>query len=229
MGPPTPSTRSVQPMSWGATSCTLRAKNSRPSFTSALEELVVVARLGRRLEQLPGSAVEIGEVDASLARVLDDALGELYGVVEDLDAACVADTHLAEDRALGARSDDGLGDPLDPDARPTAVTAVAAGQRLERVDLVRARELAEPEEDHLGGAVSHDLIIAGTRPAPRRRVPGRPRRGVCETGERVTGGSCPRRPGTSLPSSRSAPASTAASGSTGDTASRRCLRRRASP
>src|SRR5678816_3859167 len=98
---------------------------------------------------------------------------------------CIRDS-LAEDRALSARGDDGLSDPFDPHARPAPVTAVAARERLERVDLVRARKFPEPEKDHLG-ALSHTLIIAGTRQVPRRRAPDRRARGGCETGARRSG------------------------------------------
>src|SRR5207247_1314235 len=48
---------------------------------------------------------------------------------------------------------------LDPDARPASAAAVGAADRLERVDPVGARVLAEAEEDH-ARTVRHAGIIA---------------------------------------------------------------------
>ena len=78
--------------------------------------------------------------------------------------------HLVQDRPLGARGDDRVGDALDPDARPAAAAAVGGVDRLERVDLVGARVLAEAEEDHPGRAVRHLVIMhpsVGSRAMPR--------------------------------------------------------------
>ena len=93
-------------------------------------------------------------------RLSHDALGERERVVDELDVRRRLLAHLGEDRPLGARRDDRLGDALDPDPRPAAVAALVAAERLERVDLVGARVLAEAEEDHRG-AVGHRSIIAG--------------------------------------------------------------------
>src|SRR5205085_2929526 len=57
---------------------------------------------------------------------------------------------------------DGIGDALDPDARPAAAASVVAPDRLERVDPVGARILAEPQEDH-ALSVRHRRIIAYRR------------------------------------------------------------------
>ncbi len=56
------------------------------------------------------------------------------------------DTHLGEDRPLGAGRDHRLGDPVDPDARPRTGTAFVGAERLDRVDPVRADVLAEPRK-----------------------------------------------------------------------------------
>ena len=68
--------------------------------------------------------------------------------------------HVVEDRALGPAGDDRVRDALDPDARPVASATLLADDRLDGVDLVRPRVLAEAEEDH-PAAVRHDGIIAG--------------------------------------------------------------------
>src|SRR5207248_6547459 len=80
-------------------------------------------------------------------------------VVEERLAECGVLTHVGEDRPLGARRDDRLRDPLDPDERAAAVPAAVVADRLDRVDLVGAGVLAEAEEDH-PVAVRHVGIIA---------------------------------------------------------------------
>src|SRR6476469_852470 len=56
--------------------------------------------------------------------------------------------HLGEDRTLGAGGDHRLGHPVDPHLRPPPVATVVALDRLERVDAVRAHELAVAQEHH---------------------------------------------------------------------------------
>ena len=60
-----------------------------------------------------------------------------------------------QDRPLRPPGDDGLRHALDPDSSPPAAAAILAGQRLERVDLVRACVLPEAEEDHPLRALRH--------------------------------------------------------------------------
>jgi hypothetical protein len=63
-----------------------------------------------------------------------------------------------QDRALGARGNDRLRNPLDPDARAATAAPIVAAERLERVDLVGARVLSEAKEDH--ALLDHGAIIA---------------------------------------------------------------------
>src|SRR6185312_6348760 len=89
------------------------------------------------------AAAEVREVDLAALRLLGEALREVERLVEDRLPERLLLAHVGEDGALGARGED----------------------RLDRIDLVRARVLAEPEEDH-PVAVCHDVIIAG-RPGVR--------------------------------------------------------------
>ena len=79
--------------------------------------------------------------------------------------------HVVQDRALGAAGEDRLRDAVDPDARPPAAASLVARDRLERVDPVGARPLAEAEEDHPRRAVRHARIIARCRWTTRRTCP----------------------------------------------------------
>src|SRR2546429_204416 len=113
-----------------------------------LEELVVgVVGAGGCLEQAAGAAAQGGEGDASALRLLRQPLREVERIVEQRLAQRGVLAHLGEDRALGARGDDRLCDPLDPDERTAAVPAAVVANRLDRVDLVGAGVLAETEED----------------------------------------------------------------------------------
>src|SRR5687768_538601 len=80
--PPTPSTSSVAPSRSGATTCTLRAKKSRPRLTSRLEELLRVDRAAGGLEQLARAPAQVGQVDAALLGILREPLGERERLVE---------------------------------------------------------------------------------------------------------------------------------------------------
>ena len=75
--------------------------------------------------------------------------------------------HVVEDRALGAAGDDRVGDALDPDPRAVPSPALLADDRLDRVDLVRPRVLAEAEEDH-PASVRHERNSTGSDPAKKQ-------------------------------------------------------------
>ena len=159
MRPPTPSTRSVDADQLG-----------RDLVDAAGEELALelqnsceLGGLAGRLEQLAGAAAEIGEVDAAAGGVVGQPLGERERLVEQRRARCRLLPHVVQDRPLGARGDDRVGDALDPDERPLAAAAAVAGDRLERVDPVGARVLAEAEEDH---PPVHAAIISASARAP---------------------------------------------------------------
>src|SRR5262249_23599357 len=77
-----------------------------------------------------------------------DAVREIECLVQEARRLGGRASHRGDDGPLGARRDDRLGNPLDPDPRPGAVAAEPFTQRLERVDLVSPDVLAEPEEDH---------------------------------------------------------------------------------
>ena len=73
-----------------------------------------------------------------------------------------------QDRPLGARGDDRLGHALDPDAGAATAAPVLPHDRLERVDPVGARVLAEAEEDHAVRVCHGRIIAAAERPAAWR-------------------------------------------------------------
>src|SRR6185503_6316309 len=87
------------------------------------------------------------------------------------------DAHVRKDRALTARGDHRVRDPLHPDARPRAGPTLVTRQRLDPVDPVRPDVLAEAEEHHLrhgvileGGAQSfdHTLLVRALEPRMER-------------------------------------------------------------
>jgi hypothetical protein len=108
---------------------------------------------------MPRAATEIAQVDAPLARVLDDPLRERDRLVDQLRAAGVAHAHLREDRTLGSRGDYRFGDSLDEYPRSSPTAALPASEWLERVDLVRADVLSEAEKHHGRSAVGHAWIL----------------------------------------------------------------------
>ncbi len=126
---------------------------------AALRRALRTRGRGRCAEQATCPTAEIDDVEAALLGRVGDALGEVERAVEHAGLTRRAGPHRGEDRALGARGDDRLGDPLDPDARAGAMAALPARKRLERVDLVAARVLAEAEEDHAGRAVAHAAML----------------------------------------------------------------------
>ena len=111
---------------------------------------------------------EVADVKAALLGGLGDSLGEVERVVEELHLPARAGSHRRDDRPLGSRGDDRLRDPLHPHARPRSVAAGFRPERLERIDLVRANVLPEPEKDHPWSAVGHATdYLAATRRAAR--------------------------------------------------------------
>src|SRR5262249_18665192 len=140
-----------------------------------LKELLGFVRLGRRLENPACAAAEIVHVDAALLRLLGDPLGEVERLVEDLGPSGRVLAHLVQDRALGPGGDDRVVDPFDPGGRRATVPAGVVGDRLDSVDLVGPRILAEAEEDHpvaVGHGPSiavpsdHSLLVTPARPPP---------------------------------------------------------------
>src|SRR5262249_36277348 len=105
-------------------------------------------RLRRGREHPPRAPAEVDDVDPALLGGVGDAMREIERLVEEARRFRGRASHRGDDRALGARRDDRLGAPLDPDPRPRAVAAQSFAERLERVDLVSADVLAEPEEYH---------------------------------------------------------------------------------
>ena len=104
--------------------------------------------VGRASPRAPArSPAEILEVDAPFLRSRGEPLGEIERLVEHGGALARVHSHVVQDRPLGPRGDQRLGDPLDPDPRPPAA-ALVAEERLQRVDLVGAGVLAEAEKDH---------------------------------------------------------------------------------
>ena len=149
-------------MSSGATSWTLRAKNSRSSTVKTAARpragLALASRsLRARRPRSPRStlpfsaswAIRSANASASSSR---------------REPAARSCAHVVEDRPLRPRGDDRRRDAVHPDLRAASSSPVLAPDRLERVDLVGARVLAEPEEDHAGRGVGHALIIARASP-----------------------------------------------------------------
>ena len=123
------------------------AREERRARGNRTRRAASLGRPVRRLEQLARAAAEIGEVDtaggaSSASRSASESASSSSGDPRRVVA------HVVQDRPLGARGDDRIGDALDPDESALAAAAVVAGDRLERVDPVRARVLAEAEEDH---------------------------------------------------------------------------------
>src|SRR3954467_2638508 len=113
-------------------------------------------------ERGPGAPGGVPEVDPLGLRLPDEPFGEVDSLVDELRPdAGDALPHVEQDRPLGTRRDDRVGYTLDPDARAPTVPALAVAERLERVDLVRARVLAEPEEPH-PRRVRHAVDYRGT-------------------------------------------------------------------
>src|SRR5262249_27328812 len=96
----------------------------RRQFRRFSEELRVVVWVRRRLEQPTRAPLQVGEVEASLLGALDQTARERHRVVDDRDVGRRLLAHLREDRSLGARGDDRVGDALDPDARAPAAAAL---------------------------------------------------------------------------------------------------------
>src|SRR5205823_2711218 len=134
---------------------------------------------GRR-EHASRATAEVDDVDAALLGRVGDAMREVERLVEQTCRVGRRAAHRRDDRPLRARRDDRLGDAVNPDPGPRAVSAslrarrddrlgdavnpdpgpraVSAqpfAERLERVDLVGADVLAEAEEDHPRRAVVH--------------------------------------------------------------------------
>jgi hypothetical protein len=101
-----------------------------------------------------------------LLGLFGETLGKVERLVDDRRPGDVM-AHVVQDRPLGARGDDRIGNAFDPDTGAAAVTALALSERLEGVDLVGARVLAEAEEDHPSRS-RHARIIASWRRRARR-------------------------------------------------------------
>ena len=96
--------------------------------------------------------------------------------------------HRGDDRPLGARGDDRLGDPLDPDARAGAVAALARRRAARARRSCRRARTCRSRGRSSVRAVGHGSIIPGAqatrapRAAPRRRAPGPRARAARGTG-----------------------------------------------
>src|SRR5207247_6199531 len=110
---------------------------------------------------------EAVEYHPARAHLLHEPPREVERVVYQLraDRSSVL-AHVVEDRSLGARGDDRLGDAVDPDARSAPASALAFPDRLEGIDPVGPRVLPKAEEHHPRRAVRHEPIIT-QRPWPR--------------------------------------------------------------
>src|SRR5262249_337727 len=141
------------------------------SATDVLEELVGLGRGCRLLEHALCATAEVAKVEVSLVDRLRHALGEGERVVEDDGRRRGVLAHVVEDRPLGASREARLRHSLDPDAGAASGAPLVARDRLERVDPVGPRPLAEAEEDHPVPAVRHAPIIARGGALTRRTCP----------------------------------------------------------
>src|SRR5437763_1334591 len=150
-----PSTKSSQTCGCGSAALT-----TSPTPVAAIPACVTSRsrRAGGGGEHVARAAAEVGEIDAAALGLLGDPLRKRERLVEHRRADLRLLAHVVQDRALGAGRDDRLGDTLDPDAGAAPAAPVVAHDRLERVDPVGARVLAEAEKDH-AGCVRHVRII----------------------------------------------------------------------
>lgn len=120
--------------------------------------------IGGRLQQVPGASAEIAEIHPSGINGGGQSLGQIQCLVDDERLRGPFLTHVRQDGALGAGRDDGIGDPIDPDAGAPALATVVTADRFEGEDLVGARVFPEAEEHHawVGG---HRSSIAALRSA----------------------------------------------------------------
>ena len=125
------------------------------SPAGSVKQLFRLRRPRGLLEHAAGAPAKVAEVDPALLHGGGEPFREVERLVEDRAGRGGVLAHVVEDRGLGARRDDGLLDPFDPDAGAATAAAVVADDRLERVDPVGARPLAEAEEDHARTAIHH--------------------------------------------------------------------------
>ena len=142
---------------------------------SVLEELLGVVRARGRLEQAARAAAEVGQVDA--CRSATARRGAARGRAPRRGSACRAPASWP----MSARIVRSVREATIGSRTPSTQTSVrrpcprrSSPDRLDRVDLVGARVLAEAEEDH-PVAVCHGGIIAARPGVPAGHARARPR------------------------------------------------------
>ena len=101
-------------------------------------------------QETPGSASEITEVDSAGVGGGGQARGQVQGLIHQ---GCIRSrllTHVAQNRPLGARRDDRVGDAIDPYPGPATVAAIFAQQGRQGVYPIGTYELAETQRNHAG-------------------------------------------------------------------------------
>jgi len=105
---------------------------------------------GGSCQETPGSASEIAEVDAAGVRGVSQARRQVQRLI---DQRCIRSgvlTHIAQNRPLGARRDDRVGDAIDPYPGPATVAAIFAQQGRQGIYPIGTYKLAETQRNHAG-------------------------------------------------------------------------------
>ena len=171
---------------------------------------------GSRLEQPPGAAAEVDDVEPALLGGVGDALGEIERAVDDLRRSRRAgSTPIAATIARSVREATiGSRDPLDPDARAGAVAALARRRaararrscRRGRTCRSRGRSSGAPSATRRLSRAQADASVVRERLGDALLILAR--RAARGTGSPSCGRSHPRSPGTCPRRSRTARACT---------------------
>ena len=115
---------------------------------------------GGSCQETTGSASEIAEVDPTSVRRGSQARCQVQGLI---DQGCIRSgllTHITQNRPLGARRDDRVGDAIDPYFGPATIASFFAQQGHQRVYPIRTRKLAETRGNHAGFCRHKSIIPA---------------------------------------------------------------------
>jgi hypothetical protein len=105
---------------------------------------------GRSCQETPGSASEIAEVYPTSVGSGSQPRCQVQGLIDQGRIRSSVLTHITQNRPLGARCDDRIGDAIDPYFGPATIAAFFAQQGLQRVYPISTRKLAETQGNHAG-------------------------------------------------------------------------------
>ena len=154
-----------------------RSASSRAGRGVVRRRAGVVVRVRRRLEQPARAALEVAEVEPALLGALERSAARARPRPRRPRRWPRPPAPSRRGSSAPSAMRRSGRNALDPDARSPASPTLVAAKRLERVDLVGARVLAEAEEDHRA-AVGHraDYRLQHGARTSRRRTAGRLRR-----------------------------------------------------